>query len=271
MITEFVKQDVTKLSMVCIAIKGDGGLAQAQISQITASITFLGEEASARSCFLVTHVENRTEEDEKKFIEAFTSNPNMEFLNMAVQGGFLFTGAINETQHKNVAIRDAFIVQQRRRNLQFFELLMGGEPIELRSEAMQQAKSMFAVQESVLTSCTSLQRLVPEVKATWAHAMDTRIKISALLAEGKLDPEKTARATTMVERLQKLGAEAAAPVISDNVPKMLADYEKIGTDIRQKYEEAMALNDEYIILDTDASSILRIITWRAPKPTPNKK
>lgn len=265
-ITEFVKRDVCKLSMVCIAIKGDGGLTAAQIAHITASIQFLGEEAAARSCFLVTHFENRTEEDEQAFIEAFTSNPNMEFLNMAVQGGFLFTGAINETQHKNVAVRDAFILQQRRRNRQFFHMLTQGPPIELRSEEMAQAKSMFAVQESVLTSCTSLQQLVPEVKATWTHAMDTRVKLSAILAEGKLDPEKEARAKAMVEKLEKLGASDAAPVVNDKVPQMMAEYEKIGNEVRKSYEEALALNDEYLALDTEASQILRIVSWRTKTP-----
>ena len=271
MITEFVKRDVCKLSMVCIAIKGDGGLTAAQISHITSSIQFLGEEAAARACFLVTHFENRTEEDEKAFIEAFTSNPNMEFLNMAVQGGFLFTGAINETQHKNVAVRDAFLLQQRRRTREFFDLLTQGSPIELRSPEMAQARSMFAVQESVLTSCTSLQQLVPEVKSTWARAMDTRIKLSAILAEGKLDDDKAARAKTMIDKLEKLGASDAAPVVNDRVPQMLAEYERIGTEVRQSYEAALTLNNEYIALDTEASQTLRIVSWKAPIRTPLKQ
>lgn len=144
--------------------------------------------------------------------------------------------------------------------------------------------------ESFLASCTSLQQLIPEMKATWTHAMDTRIKLSTKLAEGKLDKEKEARAKAMVGKLEKkLGSTDAAPVLEDAVLKMLADYEKVGKDgckdtvkrmmaeskkigkedMQARYEVALAKNDEYIALDTEATQVLRFVSCNV-KPTPSK-
>lgn len=87
-------------------------------------------------------------------------------------------------------------------------------------------------QDSFLTNCTSL---LPEVKATWNHATETRIKLSAKIAGGKLDAAKEARAKAMVAKLEKLGASDSAPVIEGTVEKMQADYEKLCKDMALRY------------------------------------
>jgi len=174
MISEFAKQEVAKVSLVLLAIKGAGGLNAANVEGMRKVVILLGKETATKACFLVTHFEGRTEEDEKVFMSAFVENESCKWMASVCRGGFLFTGALNDTQYKDVKVRDAFAIQQRKRVMKFFDLL--GTPVSLMADHVKKARGMFAIQESVTTSCTSLRMLVTELKSTYQKAIEKRQK-----------------------------------------------------------------------------------------------
>lgn len=264
LIADFVKRDITKVSAILLAVNGSGGLTAGQVKNMTKCIKFLGKHTSRKTSFLVTHFENRTEDDEQKWIHEFTTNPTMRFLNKACGNGILFTGAINETEHKRVATRDSYILQQKRRLLKIFDKLLGGEPVSLMSNHMKIARSMFANQESVLTSCMNLRALIPEVQKTWDHAFKTRVSLSKILAESKTMEEDTkTRTEEVIRKMEVLGTEEDLKQLSmdENVTKLMNEYERIGEQIREKYIKAMDMNNEYTKLDNLGSLIHDELDW----------
>lgn len=254
MIAQFVKKNITGLSLVLIAINGSGGLTQAQVNNITNCLKFLGKQVSPKTYLLVTHFENRSQEDEIKWVREFTDNKRMRFLLKACEGGFLFTGALSEEQFKNVKIRDEFISRQRRRNVEMLNKLITGGEVSLLSKKMKQARSLFAVQESVTTSCMNIKVLIPEVHETWKHAFSNRIKISELLASGRLDDDKELQkiAEDAVNALSVIGDEGhdiSNMALDDGVVKLMADYERMGNEIQERYMLVLDLLNKYSELD----------------------
>lgn len=266
MITEYVKRDITRIDLILIAINGSSGLNASQIANITSVLKFLGPQVAARTCLLITHFENRSADDEKKWADEFTANPNMRFLTMACEGGFLFTGALNKNQFDNTTQRDSYITQQRRRNIEFFNKLMNGKCVSLLSPQMKDAKCMLAMQESVLTSCMNLRNLIPEVETTWQHAMNARIKISNAITDKLIkDPELLKRAESLVQELADLGAEGKdikTMKLDENVVAMMSEYEKIGNSIREKYNRVITMSTEFSEKDQIATLLLNELEWR---------
>jgi GTP-binding protein EngB required for normal cell division len=265
LIMEFVKKDITKLSLILITINGSGGITAAQIQNITSCLKFLGRQVASKTCFLVTHFENRTHEEETRWIEEFKANPNMSFLVRACQGGFLFTGALNDVQFASVAIRDNFIEQQRRRNGDLFQKLMDGEPVSLMSPEMKQAKSTLAVQESVSTSCINLQTMIPEVIVTYEHALNIRVKISKAIENGLIkDEELLSVAEDVVEKMACIGSQTDdinEMKLDENVLSLMTDYEKIGEEIQERYAKVLDLLSKYSELDQMGSTTWTEIEW----------
>jgi len=251
---------------VLITINGSGGLTQAQINNITNCLKFLGKQVSPKTHLLVTHFENRTHEDEEKWIKEFKGNEKMRFLTKACQGGFLFTGALSEEQFLNVKIRDGYIIRQRRRNMEMFKKLITGGEVSLLSPEMKEARSIFAVQESVTTSCMNLRGIVPEVENTWKHAFDMRLKISDLLSSGKLNDNKELQqiAENAVNALSIIGDEQndiTKMALDDNVVSLMTNYEKIGSDIQLRYLKVLELLNKYTELDQIGSLALDELNW----------
>ncbi len=265
MISEFVKRDITRLGLILITVNGSSGLTSAQVTNITKCLKFLGRQVAAKTCLLVTHFETRGEEEEKEWIRKFTANPNMSFLVRACQGGFLFTGALNKTQFDIVKIRDPYIRHQKRRTAAMFKVLINGGSVSLMTDAMKDAKSMFAISESVTTSCMNLKALVPEVKATWNHALEVRLKISTLIEGDKIkDVELKERAEKVYEKMKIIG-EAKDDIktmkLDENVLPLMASYEKTGMEIREKYSRVMDLLNKYNKLDQIGSLLLMELEW----------
>jgi len=263
MIIDYVKRDITRIDLILIAINGSSGINASQVANITSVLKFLGRQVSTRTCMLITHFENRSVEEELRWAEEFKSNPNMKFLTMACQGGFLFTGALDKNQFDNVALRDSYITQQRRRNITFFNKLMNGESVSLLSPQMMNAKCMLAMQESVLTSCMNLRNLIPEVEATWQHAIETRIKISGAMKHIK-DKELLERAERIVQDLGDLGSEGKdvkTMNLDENVVKMMSEYELIGESIRDRYGRVTAMSNEFSEKDQKATLLWNEIEW----------
>jgi hypothetical protein len=266
MITEYVKRDITRIDLILIAINGSSGVTASNIANITSVLKFLGRQVSSRTCLLITHFESKNIEDEKKWEEDFKSNPNMRFLTLACQGGFLFTGALDKNQFNNVPLRDSYIIQQRRRNILFFHKLMYGESVSLLSPQMKDAKCMLAMQESVLTSCMNLRNLIPELENTWHHAINTRLKISNAINAGLIkDQDLLQRAEKIANELGDLGAEGKdikTMKLDENVVTMLTEYEKIGESIREKYNRVVAMNNEFNEKDQKATLLWNELEWR---------
>ena len=264
-ITEYVKQNIVKLDLILIAINGASGLTGSQIKNITSVLKFLGRQVASRTCMLVTHFENQNIEDEKKWVNDFTTNSNMKFLTRACEAGFLFTGALNKNQFDNITVRDSYILQQKRRNLEFFKTLTSGETVSLMSQQMKDAKSMFAMQESVLTACISIKNLIPEVEATWQHAIDRRLAISKAIEEKLIkDSDLLARAQEVVAKLSSLGADGKdikTMKLDENVVKMMQEYEAIGNTIQEKYIRVMELSGEFTELDQIATLLCDELEW----------
>lgn len=264
-IVDFVKKDITSLSLILITVNGSGGLTSSQIKKITDCLRFLGRQVAKKTCLLVTHFENRTEEDEKKWISEFKSNKRMRFLTRACQGGFLFTGALDDNQFKNVECRDKYIHHQRRRNKNMFEKLLSGPPVRLMSEQMKAAKSMFAIEESIMTSCMNLQAMVPEVEQTWNHVLNMRVKINKHVSDGKIkDTELLEQAKKVVSKLACIGTKTddiKTMKLDENVVKLMTDYEKIGTEIKEKYKKTLELLNKYSEMDQEGSLILNEMEW----------
>jgi GTP-binding protein EngB required for normal cell division len=266
MIAQFVKKNITNLSLVLIVINGSGGLTQAQVNNITNCLKFLGKQVSPKTHLLVTHFENRSQEDEIKWAKEFKENEKMRFLTKACQGGFLFTGALSEEQFKSVKIRDEFISRQKRRNLEMFNKLVNGGEVSLLTQQMKQARSLFAVQESVTTSCMNIRTLIPEVHSTWNHAFNTRLKISELLNSGKLNENKDLQkiAEDAIEKLGILGDEGndiSKMALDDGVLNLMTNYEKIGTEIQERYVKILELLNRYSGLDQIASLAWDELEW----------
>lgn len=264
-IVEFVKKDITELSLILITVNGSGGLTSSQIKKITNCLRFLGRRVAKKTCLLVTHFENRNRLDEKKWIDEFKSNKRMRFLTRACQGGFLFTGALDDSQFKNVTCRDKFIDQQRRRNKHMFEKLLAGSPVKLMSQQMKEAKSMFAIEESIITSCMNLQAMIPEVESTWNHALNARVKINKYLSDGKVtDKELVEHAKKVTTKLACIGTKTddiKTMKLDENVVKFMTEYEKIGSEIKEKYRKTLELLNKYSEMDQEASLLLNELEW----------
>jgi len=216
----------------------------------------LEKKALAKTCFLVTHFESRSEDEEKLFMSTFVKNPECAFLAKVCQGGFLFTGALNATQFKDVKLRDSFAIQQRKRSQKFFDVLLTGDPVHLMSEDIKEAQSMFSLQESITTRCVNLNSLVPELKSTYAEALALRQKINDIMAKKEVDEEMKGRATKLVEEMALFGtkeSDAEHLKIGEDTAKMMKEYERIGEDVRRKYETALELNSKYMQLFNMAS------------------
>jgi hypothetical protein len=263
MIIEYVKRDIVRIDLILIAINGSSGINASQVSNITAVLKFLGRQVASRTCMLITHFENRSVEEESRWAEEFKSNPNMSFLTKACEGGFLFTGALDKNQFDNIALRDSYITQQRRRNVAFFNKLMNGDSVSLLSQQMMNAKCMLAMQESVLTSCMNLKNLIPEVERTWQHAIETRVKISSALKHIK-DKDLLEKAERVVQELSDLGAEGKdikTMNLDENVVKMMSEYELTGEAIRERYGRVTAMSNEFSEKDQKASLLWNEIEW----------
>jgi GTP-binding protein EngB required for normal cell division len=256
LISDFVKRDITKLSLVLVTINSAAGIGQAQVDQITNCLVLLGREIAPRTCFLVTHFENRGEEDEQNWITTFSSNKKMAFLLCACQGGFLFTGALTPSQFDEIKLRDAFIRQQRRRNVVLFQKIVGGEPVSLMSPEMADARSIFAVQESVTTSCVGLRSILPKVKERWKKALEHRLKLTEALVEHKAKIERVPKllddVTDAIRSLAVIGDadhDIQALSVDDDACELMRDYDLKGRLIREKYERVQDYNDKYSALE----------------------
>jgi hypothetical protein len=268
MISDFVKRDITKLSLVLVTINSAGGIGQAQVDQITNCLRLLGREVAPRTCFLVTHFENRGEDDERNWIATFKQNQNMGFLLRACQGGFLFSGALTPAQFGEVNLRDTFIRQQRRRNMVLFQKILGGEPVSLMSPQMTDARSFFAVQESVTTSCVGLQTILPKVSEKWNTALKYRLKLSAALAEHRAkierDPKLLADVIDTIRSLAVIGNadnDLQTMNLDDDALELMRDYEVKGRLIREKYERVQHYHDEYSALEQLSVRIRNELEW----------
>jgi GTP-binding protein EngB required for normal cell division len=272
LITKFVKEDITRLNLVLIAINGSGGMTASQVKNITNCIKFLGKQISPKTCFLVTHFENRTAADEQKWVADFTNNPNMRFLMRACGGGFLFTGALNKNQFDVVGLRDAFLYQQRKRNAKLFAKMLNGDAVSLRSREMEDARSAFAVSESITTSCSGLRSMNPEIISILKHAYDTRLKISKILAIPKFyqDPENKSlidRAEAIVQEMGFIGTpehDVKSLTLDEGVEKTMAECAEISKHIQEKFNDALDRMNKYSEADTKGSVILNELEWLVP-------
>jgi len=268
LISDFVKRDITKLSLVLVTINSAGGIGQAQVDQITNCIVLLGREVAAKTCFLVTHFENRGEEDEQNWISTFKRNQNMRFLLRACRGGFLFTGALTQAQFDEINIRDAFIRQQRRRNVALFQKILEGEPVSLMSPKMAAARSIFAVIESVSTSCICLQTMLPKVKGRWNKALEFRLKLSEALADHRAIIEKDAKLfEEVLEAIRSLAIIGDADndlqtmSLEDDAFELMKDYEVKGRLIREKYDRVQRYHEEYSALEQLGARVWNQLSW----------
>ena len=137
-VAECVSRGISEFDLILITVNGQtlavDGMTAEQIENITKIIKFLGWRVAPRTCLLVTHFESQGIEDEKKWISKFTSCPNMRFLaKTCFPGGFLFSGALNKNQFRDVSLRDFYTVQQRRRNIEFFKKLINGGTVDQSS------------------------------------------------------------------------------------------------------------------------------------------
>jgi hypothetical protein len=130
-ITECMVHGISNIDLILVAINETSGMIKKEVEEITSILTILGNQIAPRVCFLITHCEHFMHKDEQQYISGFTSNPNLQSLVSACQGGFLFTGAINKTLYDNVQIRDQYIFQQTQRNIAFFNKLLTNEPVPL--------------------------------------------------------------------------------------------------------------------------------------------
>jgi hypothetical protein len=268
LISDFVKRDITRLSLVLVTINSAGGIGQAQVDQITNCLKLLGREVAPRTCLLVTHFENRGEEDEQNWITTFKRNGNMKFLLRACQGGFLFTGALTPAQFDEIKLRDAFIRQQRRRNVVLFQKIVGGEPVSLMSPQMTAARCIFAVQESASTSCICFHTILPKVKERWTKALEYRLKLSEALAEHKAKIEEVPTllddVTDAIRSLAVIGDadnDLQTMHLEADTLELMQDYELKGALIRKKYDRIQALNDEYSELEQLGARVWNQVRW----------
>jgi GTP-binding protein EngB required for normal cell division len=268
LISDFVKRDITKLSLVLVTINSAGGIGQAQVEQMTNCLILLGREVAPRTCFLVTHFENRGEEDEENWIATFKKNKNMGFLLRACRGGFLFTGALTPAQFDEVSLRDAFIRQQRRRNMVLFQKIVEGEPVSLMSPQMADARSIFAVQESVTTSCVGLRTILPKVKEKWNKALDFRLKLSEALSEHRAkierDPKLLADVQDAIRCLGVIGDadnDLQTMNLDDDAFELMRDYEVKGRLIREKYDRVQGYSNDYSALEQLGARVWNEVEW----------
>ena len=263
---KFINLNITKLSLILLTINGSSGINAAQIKNITTCLKFLGRQVSQKTCFLVTHFENKSPEEEQKWIAEFSANPHMRFLLTAAGGGFLFTGALDKTQFNIVTLRDGFINQQRRRNALLFSKVLEGSPVPLMSTLMTEARSHFAIQESIVGACMNLMQLIPEVKEIYKHALNTRLQISEMIASGKItDEDLLTRAKDTVDQLAILGNEnndIDKLKLEDNVVTMKNEYERIGKEIRTRYDNVLDLNTKYSELDHIGTLMYNELDWK---------
>jgi len=129
-ITSYVSKSITKIDLLLLVVNGSIDITTDQIANITSVLKFFGRPVAPISCLMVTHFELQDIEDEKKWIFNFTSNPNMRFLSMACQGGFLFTGALDKDQFNDLSLCSFYTIQQCRRNSEFFNKLINRERIQ---------------------------------------------------------------------------------------------------------------------------------------------
>jgi hypothetical protein len=140
--------------------------------------------------------------------------------------------------------------------------------VSLLSPEMKEARSIFAVQESVTTSCMNIRALIPEVHDTWQHALGTRLKISNLLSSGKLNDNVPLRklAEETVEKLSVIGEEGhdiSKMSLEEGVLEMMTNYEKIGNEIQQRHIKILELLNRYVDLDQIGSLAWDELDWES--------
>jgi len=190
------------------------------------------------------------------FMSKFVTNKECAFLARVCQGGFLFTGALNATQFKDVKARDSFALQQRKRTQRFFDLLLTGEPVHIMSDDVKDAQSMFSLQESITTRCLQLTQLVPELNTAYADALALRQKINEKVASREVSEKLKACAAQLVEEMAGLGtkeSEAEHLKVGEETTRMMKEYERIGQEVQKKYQKALELNHVYTELFNKAS------------------
>jgi GTP-binding protein EngB required for normal cell division len=259
LITTFVKKDITKIHLVLVAINGSSGVNKFQIDSINNTLKFLGKNLSKNTALLITHFDTKDEEEQNNFIKKFYENKEVEFIRKMCRAGYLFTGAIDKTMHKNIKIRDEFILLQNKRISKFLDLLTSTTPESLNNELSKTANTLFSVSESVVKDYLLLKELAPEIKSLNSQVEKKRIKLSSLVKEREDLGKKYDK---IIERCSIIGTDQfKIPDFDEKIEEDLKNYNKISDNIRENALDCLNKQDILVSMLNDISHTIDMIEY----------
>jgi len=199
-ILSHVKGDVTKIHLILIAVNASTGLNSKVLDCIRFFVMMFGRDFKNNMCLLMTGYESYGDDQEKKFMNEFSTNPALKLLYKSCGAGVLFTGALSETQRSD----DKLVSRQKARIGKFMDKIISISPGSLKSDKLIDTTSSFTSQESTLDMYKRVEELMKNIRLERSKVAELRVSLAKNLPlikdnELKLKCESVLKASISID------------------------------------------------------------------------
>lgn len=230
LILRFVKNEVTKLSMILVALPMGRRIDDGHTKDILECLNFLGPELREITAILATHAEGKSPESKKDWYKQISEAEHTSRMVQFCRGGLFFTGMNSSDDPIQAAQFERIQTKQISRIIQRAHF---NTPVKLTGKKYQAEASKFMVFETAAKDSLTLLRLLPELRKICVEAIQMRQSLLEL--SGKVPDDQKERYGKSMNSLKEINQE--------EVDKQVIEWSKYQTAVEKYVGEGNRLSE----------------------------
>lgn len=231
LIAKFVRESVTTLNLVLVAIPMGQRITEPQATGVLECLNFLGPELRRITGILATRSEGKSMEQKKQWFEEIKVAPHTSRMAEFCRGGLFFTGmsSHNDTQEQLCQ----FEVFQRKQIERIIRAVNSNKPFKLTGQDFQKHANKFMVFQSAAKDSLSLRRVLPELTKISRVAVQVRQGLEDI--KSKVTEKDSKQYNAVMTKLQEINQE--------EVEREIANWCKLETAVEKYVGEGNKLTE----------------------------